>query len=95
MDGNIMRATHALALVLMLFVGGCYRYVPADLGQVRPAQKVRLQVDQGELARQLAFSDTRTGTLSGSFVRADADSLRVVPRSPTSSAAGGIVGVLA
>lgn len=66
----------------LVFTAGCYSYVPTEVAQVSPSQKVRITLEQQEASRLLAFLDARSSTVTGEFLGATGDSVRLVLRTP-------------
>jgi len=76
-----MSRNRACFLALLVFVGlssGCASYQMAELADLTSADRVRLELEQQELARLIQFADPATRTVSGDFVAAGQDSVSVV-----------------
>lgn len=74
--------SRSLLLALVVALSGCVQYVPADVSELRPDDKVRLQLEDAELAKLLAFADASDRSVTGRFVASTGDSLSVVLRTP-------------
>lgn len=72
----------ALLPALSLSAGGCVSYAQTAIGELEPNDRVRVEIEDTEVARLLQFVDDRSQTVSGSFVWASADSVAVVVRTP-------------
>lgn len=77
-----LRSTLPVAAVL-LSASACMSYVPAELNEVRPAQKVRLTVDEAQLGRLAAFANGVTRSVDGEFLGFEGQASRVIVRTPT------------
>ncbi len=67
-----------LSMLSILLVAGCVSYVPADVSELKPQDKVRMRLEQQELARLVAFADPGRGTVTGRVLHATPDSIEVV-----------------
>ncbi|MCE2455394.1 MAG: hypothetical protein J4G12_06170 [Gemmatimonadetes bacterium] len=73
----------ALAIPIVI-AGGCVSYAQTSVAELEPTDKVRIEIDDSEVARLLAFVDDRSQSVSGDFVHASEDSISVVVRTPAS-----------
>ena len=73
-----------LLFVVLFAASGCASYQPAEISTLQPTDQIRLELDQTELARLLAFANTSTRTVSGRFVNQMSDSVTIVVRTPAS-----------
>lgn len=65
-------------------MAGCLSYVPTELDQVKPHEKIRIGVDAAQLGRLAAYADGARGTVEGEFLGVAGDSVRLVLRTPAS-----------
>jgi hypothetical protein len=63
--------------VLVLLLGGCYTYVPADLGEVGPEQDVRLRLAPAEASRLDGFANEGERAIDGRVLAHEGDSVLV------------------
>ncbi len=67
----------AVALASAIAMGGCYRYVPAEMGAVPPGQGVRLYVTRQALDGLSEIPVQESPILTGTLIRAEPASLLV------------------
>lgn len=79
-----MRTLRVLLPVAALLLSGCHYYAPTDVSALRSAAHVRVEVTDEEASRLLSFVDARKRTVSGEFVAAEGDSVKVIVRTPLS-----------
>ncbi len=72
-----------LLFVVPFVLAGCASYQPTELSTLQPTDQVRLELDQTELARLLAFANTSTNSVSGRFVNQMGDSVTIVVETPS------------
>ena len=78
-------AKFRLLLFVPLFAAaGCASYQPADISSLQPQEKVRLELEQNELARLIAFADPATRSVNGRFVNEIGDSVAIILQTPLS-----------
>ncbi len=73
-----------LLLVVLFGAAGCASYQPVEISSLQPSDQVRLELDQAELAKLLAFVDPSTRSVGGRFVNETGDSMAIVVQTPTS-----------
>jgi hypothetical protein len=78
-----MTSFRPLLLVVLFAASGCTSYQPAEISSLQPREQVRLELDQTELARLLAFADPVRRTVSGRFINRMGDSVTIVVETPS------------
>lgn len=78
------RARFFTLLVLAGLTSGCASYRVAELSDLTSQDRVRLELEQQELARLIQFADPATRTVTGDFVGSGPDSVSVVVNTPGS-----------
>lgn len=73
-----------LLFVVLFAAAGCASYQPAEISSLRPQEKIRLELEQTELARLIAFVDPATRSVSGRFVNEIGDSVAIIVETPLS-----------
>ena len=72
-----------LLFVVPFVLAGWASYQPTELSTLQPTDQGRLELDQTELARLLAFANTSTNSVSGRFVNQMGDSVTLVVETPS------------
>ena len=72
-----------LLFVVLFAAAGCASYQPIELSTLQPTDQVRLELDQTQLARLLAFANTSNNSVSGRFVNQTGDSVTIVVETPS------------
>lgn len=83
MRSRNMTSFRPLFLVVLFAASGCTSYQLAEISSLQPSDHIRLELDQAELGRLLAFVDPAKRTVSGRFVNRMADSVTIVVETPT------------
>jgi hypothetical protein len=78
-----MSKIRPLCILSVLLFTGCVKYVQTDVSQLKSTDRIRVELDQEQLALLRAFADNREGTVNGRFVEATADSVSMVVETPT------------
>ncbi len=68
---------------LVLVPSACTSYVQTDVADLRPQDKVRLELEDEELAKLIAFADPATRSVNGRVVSSSIDSISVIVQTAT------------